>query len=406
LGDVEWQRGHLDEALQRMERAWGELEGEEPDADVAALAAQIGRLHVMKGEPEPASAHLETALELAESLWLPEVLAQALNSSGVIMTFGSRLEQAQALIKRALELALEYELPAAALRAYNNLGDVLHRRDRCEEATVQLEQGIAYARRVGDRANEQRLLGELSWSLALTGRWPEALSLLNQVPEERLVELLGTFLIALPEPLVAQGRLEDARHLLSLHTRYEASADVQQRTAYRAAESVVLRAEVKDRQALAAADEVLLELLESQPADQAIKVAFPQALEAALALGERERAEQLLTPIEALPPGRLAPSLRAHATRFRARLAAQDGDSQKAEQGFAAAAATFREYSMPFWLAVTLTEHGEWLASEDRASEAEPMLTEACETFERLQAKPWLERVEAAESRPRTEARA
>jgi hypothetical protein len=74
-----------------------------------------------------------------------------------------------------------------------------------------------------------------------------------------------------------------------------------------------------------------------------------------------------------------------------------------AEQGFAAAAATFREYSMAFWLAVTLTEHGEWLASEDRASEAEPMLTEARETFERVDAKPWLARLESTEARPSAE---
>jgi class 3 adenylate cyclase/tetratricopeptide (TPR) repeat protein len=403
LGEVEWQGGRLDEALERMERAWGELEGEEPDADVAALAAQIGRLHIMKGELEPALLRLETALELAESLWLPEVLAEAMNSSGVIATFGSRLEQAQALIERALKLALEYELPAAALRAFNNLGDALNRRDRCEEAAVQLEQGIAYARRVGDRAYEQRLLGELSWPLALTGRWQDALSLLEQVPEERLVERTPTFLLALPEPLVAQGRLEDARHLLSLHARHEASADFQQRTAYRAAESVVLRAEGKDRQALAAAEEVLSASVEIRPADQTVKVAFPVALEAALALGERERADQLLAPIEALPPGRLAPSLRAHAARFRARLAAEDGESRMAEQGFAAAAATFREYSMPFWLAVTLTEHGEGLASGDRASEAEPMLAEARETFERLGAKPWLARLQSTEARPRAE---
>jgi hypothetical protein len=176
--------------------------------------------------------------------------------------------------------------------------------------------------------------------------------------------------------------------------------------AYRAAEAVVLRAEGKERQAFAAAEEVLSALVEIRPADQAVKVAFPQALEAALALGERERAEQLLTPIEALPPGRLAPSLRAHAASFRARLAAEDGESRKAEQGFAAAAVTFREFGMPFLLAVTLIEHGEWLLSEDRVAEAEPLLAEARETFERLQAKPWLKRVEAAEARPREEARA
>jgi hypothetical protein len=85
------------------------------------------------------------------------------------------------------------------------------------------------------------------------------------------------------------------------------------------------------------------------------------------------------------------------------RLAADDGESRKAEHGFAAAAATFREFGMPFWLAVTLTEHGEWFVSEDRAGEAEPMLTEARETFERLGAKPWLARLESTEARPREE---
>jgi predicted ATPase/class 3 adenylate cyclase len=398
LGEVEWRRERLDEALERMERAWDELEGEEPDEDIAALAAQIGRLHLMKGEVEAGSERLETALELAESLWLPEVLAESLDSIGVVATFRSRLEQAQALIKRALELALEYELPSAALRAFNNLGDVLNRRDRCEEAAVQLEQGIAFARRVGDRGFERRLLGELSWSLAVTGRWPEALRLLEQVPENLLPEHTPVAVVALTEPLVAQRRLEDARHLLSIFAPYEASADFQNRLSYRGGAAVVLRGEGKEREALASAEEALHAMIGVRPSDQAVKVAFPQALEAALALGERERAEALLRQIESLPPGRLAPSLRAHAARFRARLAAADGEAAKAERGFAAAASTFREFGMVFWLALTLTEQGEWLASEGRAGEAELLLTEARETFVRLEAKLWLERVEAAEA--------
>jgi len=58
---------------------------------------------------------------------------------------------------------------------------------------------------------------------------------------------------------------------------------------------------------------------------------------------------------------------------------------------------------MPFWLAVTLTEQGEWLVAQGRAAEAEPLLAEARDTFEQLDAKPWLERVAAAESKPRAE---
>ena len=52
----------------------------------------------------------------------------------------------------------------------------------------------------------------------------------------------------------------------------------------------------------------------------------------------------------------------------------------------------FRELELPFYLAVTLLEHGELLADQGQASEAEPLLAEATEIFERLGATPWLER--------------
>ena len=60
--------------------------------------------------------------------------------------------------------------------------------------------------------------------------------------------------------------------------------------------------------------------------------------------------------------------------------------------------------SLPFLLAITLTEHAEWLTSVGRAQEAEPLLGEARETFERLEAKPWLARIETAQAGPRAEA--
>jgi class 3 adenylate cyclase/tetratricopeptide (TPR) repeat protein len=402
LGVVEWRLGLLEEALERMERAFSDLQGEEPDADVAALAAELGRLHAFRGEFELASERLETALELAESLWLPEVLAQALTSKGLIATFHSRYEEGLSLTRGALALALEYELPAAALRAFNNVGDLLNRRDRFEEAVANYEQGLAYARRVGARNFERTLLGELSWSLVCSGRWQEALACLEQVPEGTLAETLGGFLLSLPELFVARGDIEEARRILSLHARFADSADLQERASYRAAQAVILHGEGRSREALEAAEEALAAITQLGAAGEQVKIAFPAALEGALALGECDRAEKLLEQVETLPPGRLSPVLRAQAARFRARMAAADGEGGEAETRFAAASSTFREFGLPFWLAVTLTEHGEWLAEHSRDAEAEPLFSEAREAFQRLEAWPWAARLDAAQAGMRT----
>ena len=118
---------------------------------------------------------------------------------------------------------------------------------------------------------------------------------------------------------------------------------------------------------------------------QTVKLAFVEALEAAFALGEAEKVDELLASIESIPPGSRAPYLDAQARRFRARLA---GDGA----GYEAAAEQFRELGIPFWLAVTQLEHAEWLVGQGQPSEAEPLLAEASEIFERLEATPWLER--------------
>jgi class 3 adenylate cyclase/tetratricopeptide (TPR) repeat protein len=400
LGEVFWARGRLDEAIERLERAWNEFEGEKPDADIAALAGAIGRVRLLRGDLEPALERLETALELAEALWLPEVLAEAMDSCGVVMLFRERLQQGQALIERALALSLEHELPAAALRAYHNLGEVHGRLDSCAEAKAKYDTGLALARRVGHRRGEDDLLGERSWALALMGQWAEMFADREQVPDERILELLPTFLTALPEPLVAQGRLSEARELLALYAVHEDSSDFQRRAAVDVARAVVLLAEGDAAQALAAAEKVLASALETSPGDQAVKLALPQALEAALRLGQLESARNLLDRVESLPPGRFPPSLRAHAARFRAKIAALEGDGDSAESGYTRAAAIFREFGMPFWLATTQTEHGEWLAAQGKADDAEPLLGEAYAAFQRLDAKPWLERIAAVLSQP------
>ena len=77
-----------------------------------------------------------------------------------------------------------------------------------------------------------------------------------------------------------------------------------------------------------------------------------------------------------------------------ARLAVLRGETTGVDGGFGAAAEIFREVPSPYWLGVTLAEHGEWLVAQGRPDEAEPLFAEAREILEGLGAKPWLERLE------------
>ena len=159
LGEVMWDTGRLREAIDRMDTALGLLAAEEADADVAALAAQVGRFQFFAGEPELAAERVETALELAESLGLPEVLSQAVNTKAMILSNLGRVGEAGALVRYALELALEHDIPSAALRGYNNVADLEARSDRYEQAAAGYRDGLALARRVGSRQQEWMFLG-------------------------------------------------------------------------------------------------------------------------------------------------------------------------------------------------------------------------------------------------------
>jgi class 3 adenylate cyclase/tetratricopeptide (TPR) repeat protein len=403
LGEAEWRAGQLEQALARMERAFEVLSGDEPDSDLATLAAELGRLHFFGGELELAAERVDTAIEIAESLWLPEVLSQALNTQGLIASWKGRSQQSLALLKHALEIALEHDLAGAALRAYNNLGDRLDRSDRYEEAIDLHRRGLALARQAGDRVNEWRLLGELGWCLYRSGDWAEALELVSQVPGEQLGLSLSA-VGALSEIAGARGDADEARRVLSSASSLESSADVQDRATYLNARAVVDTLDGKHADALARSEEALeTSSLLGTGVSVDTKIAVDRALDLALSLGRLERVDELVAWIDAIPPGKRPPSLGAQAARSRARLAAERGEQDRVEQGFKTAAGAFREHGLPFQLAVVLLEHGEWLGLQGRTDEAEPLLAESREIFQRLEAPPWLERCDAVRVAGRAE---
>jgi len=404
LGEVEWQTGRLDEALERMERAYGVLSGDEPDHDLATLAAQLGRLYWFHGNVERAAERVESALEIAETLWLPEIVAQALITKGIVADTMGRSEESIALLKHALELTLENDLPWAALRAHTNLGDTLARRERFEEALENHRAAAALATRVGNTFWDRMSHADSVYILAATGAWDEALGEARQVLADSEAGYIWGLLSLVSEVYVPRGAIDEAKDLVALLARAESSTDVQERSAFAAAKAGVLRATGSPGDALAAAEAALADIGTLGATSQPIRFAFAEALESAFALGDLAKVEQLIAQIDGLRPRERTAFLRAQAVRFRALLAAARDEHDAVEQGFKTAEQILREYGMPFRLAVVQLEHAEWLLGRGRSEEAEPLLTEARETFERLEAKPWLER--ASEASPAVEAAA
>ncbi|MDP9232319.1 MAG: AAA family ATPase [Actinomycetota bacterium] len=391
LAEILWlDRGRIEQGLQNMERAFDVLSQEEPDEDLASLAAQLGRFLFFAGQSDLALQRIETALELAEALGVPEIFSDALNTKAIIFAGRGRRLESLALLPYALQVALENDKPSASLRAYYNLADTLCHVDKYEEAANAVREGLALARRVGNRQQEWQFLGQVYPHFAL-GAWDELVSMIAEIPEEHWSEVRQAWAAILFGGTVNafRGRPDDAEILIRRCAEMESSADHQERAAFHLGRADLFLMAGDPVHALEAAELAFAEREAMGITQEYSKQSFVTAVEAALALGDLGKAEELLGAVESLPLGRRPQFLRAQCSRFRARLA---HDASEVERHYKGASGLFRELAVPFYLAVTVLEHGEWLIGQGRSDEADPLLAEAREIFERLEATPWLER--------------
>jgi class 3 adenylate cyclase/tetratricopeptide (TPR) repeat protein len=391
LADIDFVEGHPPRAAERLEPALAALEAAAAEAEVAAAAAQLGRFLFFCGEDDRALAHLERALSLAELLDQPETVAQALNTKSTLLTSRHRPREGQILIEGALEIALEHDLHSAALRAYNNLGTQLWVLGRWQPFMANAEKALEAARRVGDRMWESQFLAGPIGTMAMLGRWDEALARAAEAEAVAATEFVRGLLLLLTPIHLHRGELVRVRELLAENEALAGSENVGWAAAYVLTEGLLHAAEGRREEALAAVDRAMA--LRSQFAGTQTIARF-DALEVVAEFEHEQKIRELLDMVDELSPAELAPYLRAQQARFRARLPEHDTEAEllTAEQLFA-------ESEMPFYVAVTRLERAQHLLAHDRIDEARPLLEQARETFEGLRALPWLERVEAAESR-------
>jgi hypothetical protein len=233
--------------------------------------------------------------------------------------------------------------------------------------------------------------------LYFLGKWDQLLDALTQLPEERLSDARQAFGAVVSIGIavnVHRGNLDEAARLVDLFGEFSHSSDVQERGNYACGKASLhlARGEIDQAMSLALASFETHETMGIT--SEHVKEAFVVAVEAALRLGDTDRVESILAVVDGMPSGRRPQFLRAQSFRFHAHLAARRGDPSETERLFKQAAGLLREMAVPFSLGCVLLEHGEWLVENDRSLEAEPLLTEAGEIFDRLQATPWIERVD------------
>jgi class 3 adenylate cyclase/tetratricopeptide (TPR) repeat protein len=387
LAEIDFVEGHPPQAAARLAPALAALETGGSDADIAALAGQLGRFLIFTGEYEGAAPNLERALAIAEAANLPETLAEALNTKAVLMMRWHRPREALILVEGALAIALENDLHRAALRAYNNLAVSLAMSGRWRDENALVKRALELSRRVGNRQWESTFLARSVGTMFMLGEWDEAVERAAVVEELAATEFAQGMALRAAVIHGHRGEVERARELLTRHADIADSENPDMAASWVSLDAAILGMEGRSEEAFAAVHRALR--AHDAVGGSPTWVLF-WALESAAVAGDDDIRE-LLGRFETLSADRLVPSVRAMQARWRARLPEFDAETEfsKAEQ-------LFDEIESPFHLAVVRLEHAEWLAAEGRADEAEQVFVEAQETFERLKARPWLERAARA----------
>jgi predicted ATPase/class 3 adenylate cyclase len=395
-----WNLGRIDEAIALLEPAFAVLSADEPDADVAALAAESARVHHFRGDDETAIARVEFALEIAEAQALPEVLSHALNTKALL--HHERLHEARGLLREALDVALEHDLVHAALRAYNNLTVVLGMMDRRDENRQIEVEALELARRRGNRTFVISFAGSRSVSLLVDGDWDVAFALADEwLPTEATAQSSqGLNTAWLAWAALERDEIDEARRLLDLIAPdIGDTADQQLRAVMNWRRILLLIADRRVDDLIAATtDEAHLLSEMGYPTQVSSTVGI--ALDTIRDIGDVTPLLPLIDLADAAPAAKRTRQLEANVGRVRGVAASLAAEHDEAADHFARALSAARNLGETLWVARVLADYAAALVRAGRADEAEPLAAEARAAFEKMGARRAIARLDAAMPAP------
>ncbi|HLN06151.1 MAG TPA: hypothetical protein VK217_07730, partial [Acidimicrobiales bacterium] len=389
--------GRGEQAIARIRDALASIdETKAPPEVVADLQSSLARALAFSGHGDEAVGPIEQALTLAQHYELAEPLTFSLNSKAALLMWAGRIEEARSAFELVISLARRHGITEREMIAEGNLAEMCMTLD-LPGAEEHAEAALALARRWGLREQEAWAAGLLTYSLTMAGHLDEASRLWTELLQEGgdLPRFGGQWPLAHLETL--RGNLEGARkHVVAL-SAWSESDDIQEKSAYGAIDAAVSHLGGDSPHALETARRAIDEAIGGGigVAHEAVRIAFPVAIDAALDIDDLEEADRLANVLAERPRGEVPPFLRAEVTRAKALVSSARGDDGDVEESLVAAESTLRDLGYPYWTARAQLDRAEWLAGRDRWSEAARLAGEAAATFERLGTEPMLARAQA-----------
>jgi hypothetical protein len=276
---------------------------------------------------------------------------------------------------------------------YNNLALFCQTRDLDTAVTV-AEEGYIAAQRSGDIDMAAFQLCQIQNSQYLRGEWDEVLARTEEALQRDWGAARGAFFLTTAALLIAWHRGESEQvHALRRITEDVAGDDVDMAAHVRTGLAIARLVESD----VAGAFEALTVDVDGQrqwpDTSAAVHYGWKTNVEVAIAAGRPDLAAQEIDPAHLGPEPSQSPYQRAHVLRFRVLLGELAGPA--ADAAWNRAEQLLDELGAPFELATIRLDHAEWLAGQGRHDEAAAPGALALAEFERLAAKPFIERARA-----------
>jgi class 3 adenylate cyclase/tetratricopeptide (TPR) repeat protein len=394
MGRALRRQGRHEEARGLLRGAVGVLQ-EGPDADTVSALAQLSTLEVFAGNVEEAERQIQEAMRIAQELGLPLAsYAQLFTGRGLVHDASNRHIEAVAAYREAARLAEMSGSSDLHGMAQLNLSDTLCAQGQWSAAIEAAQLSAALLRRAGS-ATSAFATGNLMQALLLAGRWDEVAAIVQAGSGAESAFDHAYF--SWPAALLAalRGNTDELPPLVELVRSVADSEDPQDRATVAITDAVIAACAGDLRTAAKSAAEAIAAGELVGTASEGVHWGWPIAADAALAAGDLEEAERLLSWTDRRPEGHLHPVVRADRLRIRARLLAARGDAGAGEE-FAAAVRALRALESPYHLAVGLADQARYLAESGARESAEQLSDEAQLIAERLGAQPLLARIRFA----------